>query len=370
VRPRTDRSRPQLRRVRMLALLTTIALALGGFAAWGHASPAVTQQAPSNTERPTIRGNPHPGQTLTARAGTWTGTTPMTFAYFWLRCDRNGNNCNRISGATATTFTVRSGDAGRTLRVLVRARNARGSSEARSAAVAITALVAPRNTAAPTISGTPQEGQTLTAHPGTWTGTAPITFAFQWRRCNAEGGQCGSIAGATAQSYVATAQDVGHTLRARVTGRNARGTARVDSGPTPQIAAAGPGGQVPLPGGGASIPVASVSLPDRLVVTGVQFSPNPVTSRTQPVRVRFRVTDTRGFAVRDALVFVRATPLVTSTPAEGTTGNDGWVEFTVRPTAGFPLGGTAVQFFVRARKPGEPLLAGVSTRRLVQVRTR
>ena len=40
------------------------------------------------------------------------------------------------------------------------------------------------------------------------------------------------------------------------------------------------------------------------------------------------------------------------------------------PRAGFPLArGHNVQFFVRARKAGEDLLAGVSTRRLVQVRT-
>src|SRR4051812_47157362 len=37
------------------------------------------------------------------------------------------------------------------------------------------------NTAEPTISGTPQVGQPLTANKGTWTGTDP-TFTYQWER--------------------------------------------------------------------------------------------------------------------------------------------------------------------------------------------
>jgi hypothetical protein len=73
--------------------------------------------------------------------------------------------------------------------------------------------------------------------------------------------------------------------------------------------------------------------------------------------------------VRGALVYIRSTPLHTSTPGETPTGDDGWVTFTVDPRATFPLGRFNVQFFVRARKAGDPLLTGVSTRRLVQVRT-
>jgi hypothetical protein len=350
-----------------MVLAVLLVLAMSAFAAIGYAS---AQQAPRNTQPPTISGAPHPGQTLTATAGTWAGSTPITFQYFWLRCNRSGNNCSRISGATSTRYTVQSADLNRTVRVLVRARNAQGSAEARSAALTIVAATAPRNTVAPTIAGTPQEGQTLTANPGTWTGTAPIAFTYQWRRCNASGASCSSISGATAQTYAVTGPDVGNTLRVRVTARNTAGSRTADSAPTAQVAVAGPGGQIGLPGGLVSIPVTSVSPPERLVISGVQFSPNPVTSRRQPIRARFRITDTRGFVIRDALVFVRATPLVTTTPAERPTGTDGWVEFTLQPTARFPLGGLSVQFFVRARKDGDPLLAGVSSRRLVQVRTR
>jgi hypothetical protein len=67
---------------------------------------------------------------------------------------------------------------------------------------------------------------------------------------------------------------------------------------------------------------------------------------------------------------LRATPLLTSSPPEQATLADGTVTLQLMPRASFPLAnGYNVQFFVRARKAGENPLAGVSTRRLVQVRT-
>jgi hypothetical protein len=62
----------------------------------------------------------------------------------------------------------------------------------------------PVNQTPPTISGTPKVGQTLTASPGTWTGTEPITFTYQWFRCF---GGCAQIPGATGQTYTLTRAD-------------------------------------------------------------------------------------------------------------------------------------------------------------------
>ena len=96
---------------------------------------------------------------------------------------------------------------------------------------------APVNTTPPTISGTATEGQTLTLKPGTWSGTAPITTADAWRRCDSAGANCIDVAiGAT---YTLTASDVGHTIRVRetATATNPYGQGAVDSTPTAVVTA-------------------------------------------------------------------------------------------------------------------------------------
>ena len=64
----------------------------------------------------------------------------------------------------------------------------------------------------PTISGTPQVGQTLTATKGTWT-NSPTSFTYQWNRAGTP------IGGATAATYVPVSADVGNTLTISVTAR-------------------------------------------------------------------------------------------------------------------------------------------------------
>jgi hypothetical protein len=84
----------------------------------------------------------------------------------------------------------------------------------------------------PTITGTAQQGQTLTATSGTW--TAPdATFGYQWQRCDAAGANCVDVPGATTSTYAVTAADVGTTLRVVVTATNRFGSA---PGPSAQTA--------------------------------------------------------------------------------------------------------------------------------------
>jgi len=91
----------------------------------------------------------------------------------------------------------------------------------------------PVNTALPTVSGTPQQGQLLTATTGTWTNT-PSGYAYSWNRCFAT---CAAI-GVTTGTYTPVGADIGATLTVTVTASNGGGAgAPVTSAPTPVIAA-------------------------------------------------------------------------------------------------------------------------------------
>jgi hypothetical protein len=230
------------------------------------------------------------------------------------------------------------------------------------------AEIAPANTAAPTISGTPRDGETLTANDGTWTGDQPMTFAYQWQRCDANGLNCSNLAGATGRTYAVQTSDVNNRLRVNVTATNATGSSTASSQPTSAVTP--PEGATRLSDGRFSIPASSVRLPHRLVISGVEFAPTVIRSR-QPYTGRFRVTDTRGYIVRDAIVLVTGVPLGwIQAPAEARTNVDGLVTIQIQPTTRLRLvrGGSMVKF-IRARKEGDTILAGVSTRRLVRVRT-
>jgi hypothetical protein len=370
-----------MRRTRRTTLFRTLAAAALASLATVLALPgggaAVIQERPSNTTEPRINGTAAVGATLSATSGSWTNS-PTSFAYQWVRCPRsggmaNGADCAAIGGATTSSYVVASADVDRRLRVRVTAANADGNATVASNATAVIAnpdAGRPRNVQAPTISGTPSQGQTLRVTPGTWTGTQPITFTFDWLRCDGAGNNCVQQAGFHDDAYVLREGDVGKTIRARVNARNSRGdgsrlTAQTAAVTGPQ----GPAGVITLPNGEKSIPVTSVPNDQRLVVDQVTFSPNPIRSRTEPITVRVKVKDTRGFVVRDALIFLRSTPLVTRNAQDQRTGQDGWLQLTVTPERDFPelRPAYSVQFFVKAFRQGDPELAGVAGYRLVQV---
>jgi hypothetical protein len=98
--------------------------------------------------------------------------------------------------------------------------------------------VAPSNTAAPVVSGTPEVGQTLSASNGTWSGSTPMSDTYQWQDCSASGTGCANVSGAAASTYTLAASDVGHTMSVVVSASNAGGSTAATSAHTAVITAA------------------------------------------------------------------------------------------------------------------------------------
>ena len=125
-----------------------------------------------------------------------------------------------ITGATGQTYTTAAlalSQSGSVYTVVVTGPG--GSVTSSQATVTVTAAVeVPVNTSVPTISGTAQEGQTLTVTAGTWTGS-PNSFTRQWMRSGAP------IAGATAATYTLVTADVGSIVTVGETASNVGGPA-------------------------------------------------------------------------------------------------------------------------------------------------
>jgi hypothetical protein len=223
-----------------LRAVVTASNAGGSASATSAVSATITAGPPVNTALPEASGTAMEGQTLSASTGTWAGTPPFTYTYQWESCNGAGESCSNISGAKSATYALGSSNVGSTLRVIVTAKNASGSAKATSPATAVVVAKAPANTALPVISGTAQDGQTLGASTGSWTGVTPFTYTYQWQRCNSMGASCVNISGATSSTYVLGHSDVGTTLSVTVTAKNTAGSASASSVATPVVTALAP----------------------------------------------------------------------------------------------------------------------------------
>lgn len=223
-------------------LRATVLLVLcAGLLAAGRAGAAGMAVAPANTAVPVVTGTAQVGSTLSAPSGTWTGDLPITFTYQWQRCDSAGANCVAIPSATASTFALTAADAGHELRVAVTGTNGAGNATATSAAtsvVTVAAAGAPVAVFPPFVSGMPFVGLALSGSTGSWTGTLPLSFAFEWQRCDQYGQGCQAIAGATGQGYTLVSDDVGHRVRLHVTATNSVGSTDAFSRTTGVVQAA------------------------------------------------------------------------------------------------------------------------------------
>ena len=207
------------------------------YASYTPSTPSTSP--PVNTSAPTITGTAQQGKTLTEHHGSWTNE-PISYSYQWLQCESLGGSCLPIAGATSQTYFAVAADVGHTLKVEEIASNAGGAgSPATSLASAqVEPPPIPVNTSAPTIVGTAQQGQVLTAQNGSWS-NEPMSFAYQWQRCDTTGSNCSPIPEATAQTYTLKTVDVGATVRVAVSASNLGGASSpVSSAQTAVVTAA------------------------------------------------------------------------------------------------------------------------------------
>ncbi len=180
-----------------------------------------------STAQPVVSGAPVVGKAVQVTTGGWS-PTPTKVTYAWERCNANGRICAAIANATGNAYTPTAADAGHCLLVAVQATS--GPTVATSLSTASSAVVDAKTTgpllaAVPTVTGTLSTGQKLSASAGVWTGAGPVTYAFQWYRCDASGGSCGSVHGATSSSYTLGKRDATKTVGMRVTATDATGSA-------------------------------------------------------------------------------------------------------------------------------------------------
>ena len=190
---------------------------------------------------PSITGAAQVGETLTADTSAIAdddGLTNVTFVYQWFAND--GTSDTDIAGATDSTYTLAAADEGKTIKVEVSFTDDGGNDESLTSTA--TGEVEPRPnspaTGAPTISGTAQVGETLTADTSAIAdddGLSGATFSYQW----VAGGS--DIAGATGSSHTLTSSEQGQAIQVRVSFTDDRSNAEsLTSEATDAVAAAAP----------------------------------------------------------------------------------------------------------------------------------
>lgn len=145
--------------------------------------------------------------------------------------------CKLATGGEVALDTTALAEGEHTLRVRVEDAAGNGTTAVGPRTVTVDNVPppAPREGSRPAITGSPRAGEALRAAPGEWDGQ-DVTFAYQWLRCDADGGSCAEIGTATGQQHLVSQRDVGHRLRVRVTGSNAEGSTSATSEATPVIA--------------------------------------------------------------------------------------------------------------------------------------
>ena len=180
-------------------------LVLGGDAVGGN-HPA--------TGAPTISGAVQVGEMLTADTSGIAdedGLDNVSYSYQWL-----SSRDTEIDGATGSTHTLQATDLGKIIKVRVTFTDDAGNKETLTSAATDAVEARPNSTAtgAPTISGTAQVGETLTADASGIAdedGLDNVTYSYQWLTS-----RDAEISGATNDSYTLVSADEGKIIKVRV----------------------------------------------------------------------------------------------------------------------------------------------------------
>jgi hypothetical protein len=172
----------------------------------------VTNGDLSTTTAVSVDGTPTVGTATTLTAGTYS-PAPGSRSYQWRLCDSGGSSCADIGGATSATYTPVAGDVGHTLKVIETVSKAGYNNSSSTSAASATVINGDfSTTTAVAVNGTPTVGTATTLTAGTYSPT-PGSRSYQWRLCDAGGGSCANISGATGSTYTPVAGDVGSTIR-------------------------------------------------------------------------------------------------------------------------------------------------------------
>src|SRR5581483_2460514 len=118
------------------AIGTALATAAAATLAFAGAGAAASQAKPEPVVRPSISGPAVEGQWLHGDPGQWRNN-PTHHDYSWERCNTNGKNCSKISGADGTAYHLVGPDVGHKIRFRVVEWNSDGRTDAESPATEV-----------------------------------------------------------------------------------------------------------------------------------------------------------------------------------------------------------------------------------------
>ena len=168
------------------------------------------------TGLPVITGTARVGQTLTVDTSAIAdedGLDNVSYSYQWIAND--GTTDTDIEDATDSAYTPPVSDVGKTIKVKVSFTDDADNEETLTSEATVELAAAPNRdaTGTPTISGTPQVRETLTADTADIAdedGLTNVAYRYQWTAGGSD------INGATSSTYTLTASEQGKTIKVKV----------------------------------------------------------------------------------------------------------------------------------------------------------